>query len=125
MFGKRATTIEVGGMTFTLRPLTIDQFERLGAACVEAKELTDSKRGFEARLRIQAILHDTLHEAARADDLIEDESIFEEWFDHLDVFEAAAIVIPKVMESAAVGDRSHKRRAAGVALKIKHAMGLK
>lgn len=110
--------VEVGGMEIDLVPLTTEQAGEVFAildAFATLQKAADDKGAVESGAaalgelvgkegaRVKRILHGILHESATAGDLIDDEAVFEEWFNRLPLLDTVKVMLPKIIEAQGLG----------------------
>lgn len=106
------TVVEIGGMEFDLLPLTTRQADRVfelldtitglqrqaeddGAADITQTALMElvAREG----KNVSALVHDVLLKSARAMDILDDEAVFDEWFDQLELKDTILTLLPKLV----------------------------
>lgn len=92
--------VEIGGMQIDLVPLTTEQADEVFAVIdvlsdlfsqqnaqgeVTVNQADGIKLAVAQVRRLRKLVRDVLHESALASDQIDDESVFDEWFNHLSI----------------------------------------
>lgn len=112
-------TVEVGGITIALVPITTEQadevfsiLESFGKLSAQAENgIAQVSPDFLAAMiptegrRIRKVLRSYLLESAKASDLVDDgcEDVFDEWFARLPLLDTIRTMLPKIVEAQGLG----------------------